>query len=363
MFILILAIIMSIFAVFFLLEMGKEKRIATAELVLSKAWNNRFSRQDIEEKKQLFIVQNTKYYIVSEKKAAKKIKKWDKQIVGYLKNEEAYLSGKTFSIIDGITLFGYQLVMDLKINAESDIFRKLAESCEHSGYIELERGQETGDKKNSFIYAYYLIASLFAYTFLGLFLGIFLALVMTAMGKPMNTVIMFAVVTVAGMAVVGYIPYDGLHAKARKRQEGIDRDFPNIISKITLLVTAGMNVVKAIEEAANSGESIIYMEFQRVIKEVNQAVSVEAALIHLQCRCSNKFLDKMVTVVSKSYTVGNANLADNLKAINAECWLEKKHSSRRMGEVVQNKLFVPTMLMFVGILVVIIVPAMSGFSF
>ena len=229
--------------------------------------------------------------------------------------------------------------------------------------MELERTQETGGRKNSYIYAYYIIASLFAYVFMGIFFGIFLALLMTVMGKPASTALLFALVAIVGMALMGYFPYDGLNAKANKRQEDIDRDFPNIISKVALLVTAGMNVIKAIEEAANSGDTTIYLEFQRVVKEVNQAATVEGALIHLQCRCSNKYLDKMITVVSKSYSAGNANLADNLRAINAECWLDKKHNSRRMGEVVQNKLFVPTMLMFVGILVVIIVPAMSGFSF
>ena len=76
-----------------------------------------------------------------------------------------------------------------------------------------------------------------------------------------------------------------------------------------------------------------------------------------------KYLDKMVSVISKSYVAGNANLADNLREINAECWLDKKHNSRRMSEAVQNKLFIPTMLMFVGILVVIMIPAMAGFNF
>ena len=33
-----------------------------------------------------------------------------------------------------------------------------------------------------------------------------------------------------------------------------------------------------------------------------------------------------------------------------------------MSEAVQNKLFIPTMLMFIGILVVIVVPAMAGFN-
>ena len=67
-------------------------------------------------------------------------------------------------------------------------------------------------------------------------------------------------------------------------------------------------------------------------------------------------------MVTKSYVAGNTNLADDLKSINDECWLDRKHNARRMGEKIQNKLFIPTMLMFIGILVVIVVPAMSGFN-
>lgn len=361
--ILILAVIMSALIIFFLIEAGKDNRGAVAELVISRAWNNRFSRQDIEEKKEVFINEYQKYYTCSEKKARNKVKEWDKQIEAYRVTEEAYLSGRKLSLMDVISLFGYQLLVKMGLNAENDSFRKLAQSCEHSGYIELEKGQETGDKKNSFIYAYYLLASLVSYVYMGIIVAVFLGLLCMAAGKTLREALLFIVVGFVAMLLVGYLPYDGLRTKAQKRQDAIDRDFPNVISKIALLVTAGMNIVKAIEETAKSGETIMYLELQKMVKEMSQATSVEAALVHLQCRCNNKYLDKMVTVISKSYVAGNANLGDNLRDINKECWLDKKHNSRRMAETVQNKLFVPTMLMFVGILVVIIIPAMSGFSF
>lgn len=361
--VLILAIIMTLLGLFFLIEIKKENRTAAAELVISKSWNNRFSRLDLEEKKELFLRENVKYHNCSEKKTAKKVKEWNKQIASYQKAETAYLSGKKFSIIDGIILFGYQLLVDLNINAETDMFRKLADSCEHSGYLELDRGQETSGRKNSYIYAYYIIASLFSYAFIGLFLAIFLLLFMSAMGRELKSGWIIGLAAFAGMVVVGYLPYDGLNARAQKRKEAIDRDFPNVLSKMALLMTAGMNVPKALEETANSNDTTIYLELQKAVKEIHQAASVETALVHMQCRCSNKYLDKMVSVISKSYVEGNANLADNLREINAECWLDKKHNSRRMSEAVQNKLFIPTMLMFVGILVVIMIPAMSGFNF
>ena len=361
--ILILTVFMTVLAGFFLVSIKKEDRVATAELVTAKAWYNLFSRLDIEEKKDKFLKENEKYHNYNEKQAEKKIKEWDKQIADYAKQEEIYASGKEFSIFDCIILFGYQLLVRFEINAENDMFRKVANNCEYAGYQKLERGQETSGRKNSFIYASYMIASLFSCAYVGVLVALFLAVLMLSMGREMSNVLVFSIVGFAAVFIVGYLPYDALNAKSQKRQELIDKDFPNVISKLALLTTAGMNIVRAIEETAYSDDSVIYLEFQKAVKEMKQSVSVEAALVHLQCRCKNKYLDKLVTIVSKSYVAGNTNLADNLRAINAECWLDKKHNSRRMSEAVQNKLFIPTMLMFVGILVVIIVPAMSGFNF
>lgn len=349
-------------SIFFIVETGRAGRNAAAEVVMSRAWSYRFAKQTLMETKQGYLEKNQKYHAVKEKKAEKKVKEWNKQIEADQKMEDVYFSGQRFSILDVIPLFGYQLLVDIKLDGDSNLLRKLTASCEHTGYVELERNQETSGKKNSSIYAYYLLASMFSFLFLGVLLSCFLGVVMIAAGKEMMGIVMPMAVGFGGPALYGYVPYDNLRSKARKRQEEINQSFPNAISKIALLVTAGMNITRAIEETAASGDSLIYQELRVAIKEMNQAATIQGAFTRLQCRCNNKYLDKMVTIVTKSYVSGNANLAEDLKAVNDECWLDKKHDARRMGEAVQNKLFIPTMLMFIGILVVIVVPAMSGFS-
>lgn len=355
-------IITTAAAVFFFVEIERAKKSAVTEIVLSKAWSNRFARQVLEEKKAEYLEKNEKYHTYSDKKVKKKIKELDKQTASYKKSEEAYFAGKKFSVLDIIPLFGYQLLTDIKLDGDSDLLRKLTLSCERMGYIELERSQETGNKKNSSIYAYYLIASLISFLIVGIMCAFFLGILMINIGNQGISVYVPMLVGFAGPTLYGYLPYDNLRTHALKRQDEIDKEFPNAISKITLLVMAGMNIAKAIEETANSGDSLMYRELRLAVKEINNAATLQSALVRLQCRCNNKYIDKMVTIAAKSYVSGNANLAADLKAVNDECWLDKKHNARRMGEAVQNKLFIPTMLMFVGILIVIIVPAMAGLS-
>ena len=210
-----LMVVFTICAVFFLIESGKCSRMA-AEIVLSRAWTSRFARQTLEEKRDAFAEAYKKYQSVSEKKAKKTLKEWQKQIDAYKKAEETYLSGKIFSVLDMVPLFGYQLMTELKINADSDLLRKLAGSCEHTGYIELERGQETGGKRNSYIYAWYLLASLFSFLYVGVMLCCFVGTLVLAVGNSgLMGVAMPMAVGLVGPALYGYIPYDNLRGRAQ----------------------------------------------------------------------------------------------------------------------------------------------------
>ena len=348
--------------IYFLIGMKKSSQHEIIEVVIAKAWQNRFAKIDLIEKCTSYIRRNEKYHIYSEKKLEKKKKADKKQIDAYAANEEKYLDAKRIGLVDLIPLFGYNFCSVLGLDAESDLLRNLMISCEQSGYVELERGQETNGKKNSVIYSYYILASVISYVYMGVMAGLFLFLLMLFLGKEFGVSLAVALVVVAVMAIVGYLPMDALKNKALNRKEEIDRDFPNVVSKLVLLTISGMNVSNAISQTAQSGDGLIYRELAMVVKESGQSVSLEGALTHLQSRCDNKYLDKLVTLISKSFSSGNANLAEDLRGLNEECWLEKKHSARRMADKVQTKLFIPTMLMFVGILVVIIIPVMSGFN-
>ncbi len=349
--------------IFFISKVVKADNMAIAEILLSKGWTSRFDRQTLEEKKEAYLFKYNKYHEISEKTVAKKVKEWDKQIAAYSATEAKYMNGRKLDVLDVISLFGYQIMKEKELDANSDMIRKLSKECEHTGYIEIEKGQKTGTVSNSMIYAKFLLSNLISFAVLGVIIACTLGAVAVAMKLETFQLVVFGAIGLILPLLAGFIPYDNLKSKAKKRQEAVDLDFPNVISKVALLITAGMNLTNAITEAANSGDTLMYQELRKVIKEINQSATVSAAFNRLQCRCDNRYVDKMVSVIAKSYSSGNANLAQDFRNINAECWLEKKHSARRMGETIQTKLFIPTMLMFVGILVVIIVPAMSGFNF
>ena len=344
----------------FLAEIRRISMMEAAEIVLSKAWGYRFERQMLEEKMDNFLEKNQKYHMVSEKKAAVKIKKWKKLAEEYRKNEEKYLLGSCFTVVDVLVLLGYRILTDFRLDNDNSMLRKLTADCEHSGYVELERNQETGNNKNSYIYSKYILSSFFAFIIAGVAAGCFVGILLSFSGKSGTDLLLLLGMVILLFSVVGYLPFDNLRVQAEKRKREIERELPDAISKITLLVTAGMSITNALEKTALSGNTLIYRELRLVMKEIGQGRTMQEALVRIQCRCDNPFLDKIVTIISKSYVAGNVNMADDLRAINDESWMDKKHNARRMGESVQNRLYIPTILMFVGLLIVIIVPIMSG---
>ena len=53
---------------------------------------------------------------------------------------------------------------------------------------------------------------------------------------------------------------------------------------------------------------------------------------------------------------GNSELVEYLKQQGKESWENKKHNVRRQGEKASSKLLIPIGIMFIGILIIVVVP-------
>ena len=57
---------------------------------------------------------------------------------------------------------------------------------------------------------------------------------------------------------------------------------------------------------------------------------------------------------------GSKDLSDALQNQNSELWESKKQKTLKKGELASSKLLVPLLIMFLGILILIMVPVMSN---
>lgn len=280
------------------------------------------------------------------KKKAKSLKKSKQEA----EKELAKLESGKFSIFDIVSLAGYSLMEILNWDVNSPVLKKLIYKC-----------QQLKKKETAIMYSYYIVAQLISLAIVGGIIGFALLSVGLANDLGTRTLVVF-IVPIALCIIVGYLPLDEVNSEVEKRKESIEKDFPQVISKLALLASAGLEVKRAWDLTMKSSDGVLYEEMRIVSRDLDNNVSPVEAYHRMQVKCANKYVTKLTQAITQNMYQGNKEIVKYLKALNDESWMERKHSTRRMAEKIQSKLFIPTLLMFAGIIILIIVPVMSGFN-
>lgn len=148
--------------------------------------------------------------------------------------------------------------------------------------------------------------------------------------------------------------------KILRRSEEMLSDFSNVVSKLALLTNAGMIMREAWNEVAYTGETTIYKEMQKAVDEMNNGVSEVDALFNFGSRCIIPEIKKFTSTIVQGLIKGNSELTFMLQEQSKEVWAAKKQNVRRQGEKAASKLLIPILIMFVGILIMVIVPIFTN---
>lgn len=287
---------------------------------------------------------------LKDKQRVKRARELKKNVVQYQKKLERLNRGKV-TLMEITPIAGYRMIQLMHWDATNDTVKKLYNRC-----------VQFKEKKEAMNYTYYILGALIGYTVLG---GVsFFAVLglMLALGLGIKAVI-FAAVVLMLFILAGYVPYDNVNVTVRNRKEEIENEFPQVVSKLTLLTVAGMEVYQAWKLTSGSGVGVLYQEMDRVLLELDNNVPPVDAYSKFITRCNNPYTTKLATAIIQNASKGNSEIVNLFRRLNNESWLEHKHSARRRGEQISSKLLVPTLLMFVGIIILVIVPVMTGFNF
>lgn len=177
-------------------------------------------------------------------------------------------------------------------------------------------------------------------------------------GMANSTAAMFVMLMFA--AVAYYYFGTATAKKILKRSEEMLSDFSNVVSKLALLTNAGMIMREAWEEVAYTGESTLYVEMQRAVDEMHNGVSEIDALFNFGTRCIIPEIKKFTSTIIQGMIKGNSELIYMLQAQSKEVWAAKKQNVKRQGEKAASKLMIPILIMFVGILIMILIPIFTN---
>ncbi len=165
--------------------------------------------------------------------------------------------------------------------------------------------------------------------------------------------------TIAAIVLVYYLNYE-ITATVSKRREELLLDLPQVLSKLVLLINAGLVLREAWIKVASTGSRALYVEMQITSIEIENGVNEQEALQNFAQRCAIKEIRKFAAMVVQSLQKGSSDLTWSLKEMANESWEAKKNMVQRKGEIAGQKLLIPIAMMFIGILILIIVPVFAN---
>lgn len=183
--------------------------------------------------------------------------------------------------------------------------------------------------------------------------------------KKENTILFFGFVIGAGIALFWGQGND-LKQKLRDREEEMILDYPEIISKLTLYIGAGMTVRGAWKKMAidygkkkeRDGKArYIYEEMLFTLYEMESGISEVDAYQRFANRCHVQKYVKLMAMLEQNVRLGSKGLLQELKKEAAEAFEERKSIAKQMGEKAGSKLMLPMFLMLGIVMVVIMVPS------
>lgn len=236
---------------------------------------------------------------------------------------------------------GFQLMEMFRFNIKSEHSRK-----------KVKEMSEVYGKKYAEYYYYILVGGQITY------LVTVLPLV-CLLGLLANNPVALAFGLIVGMLFVWYLR-ESFQDKLTARRENILMEFPQVLSKMTLLVNSGMLLRDAWNLIASQGDSVLFTEMQMTSVQLNNGVPEMVAYREFAERCGVREIRKFASMVIQGLEKGGSELTYFLKDMSEEMWLEKKNMVKRKGEQANAKLLIPTVMIFVGILFMIMAPVLMG---
>jgi tight adherence protein C len=233
---------------------------------------------------------------------------------------------------------GFTIMKYLRIDTRSKRARK-----------RIKEISEVQGKKYAEYYYYIINGAKWTY-------GFTLMVIFAVLGALANSVLALLFGIVLAVMIMWYLD-ELLNDQLNDRRDELLADMPQMLSKLTLLVNSGMILREAWSKVANGGDRELYQEMRVTVSEMQNGESDFNAYRNFADRCGIKEIRRFSSTMIQNMQKGNAEIAFFLKEMADEMWEEKKHLVKRKGEAANSKLLLPIGMIFVGILVMIMVPA------
>ena len=151
--------------------------------------------------------------------------------------------------------------------------------------------------------------------------------------------------------------------KVQQRREACEAEFPNMVSKLALLINSGMVLREAWRVTAYGKEGTLYTLMKQACEDMENGESDIGAIYKFGVTSDSASIKKFTSAMIQGMQKGNSELADFMVSQTSELWAHKRQMALQQGEVAAGKLIIPLGIITVVTTVFVMVAAMQSMSF
>lgn len=177
--------------------------------------------------------------------------------------------------------------------------------------------------------------------------------------------------TILALAAVAAGQRKEAQAGRKKTERSMQLDYPEIVSRLSLYMGAGISTRKAWErivdhyekkELSDKERHVAYEEMRITLHEMQSGIAESLAYERFGTRCRMPSYLKLGTLLSQNLRKGTKNLADLLKEESGEAFENRKALAKKIGEECESRLLLPMLMMLLTVLIIIMYPAVVSFQ-
>lgn len=175
--------------------------------------------------------------------------------------------------------------------------------------------------------------------------------------------------TICAAFFVYFLKDEELKKENKKRNSQMCLVYPEIVSKLSVYLEAGMTIRKAWEKICADYEirksdkkrNYAYEEMQITGQEMKSGISEMSAYERFGKRCGIQLYSKFSALLTQNLRKGSTKLGALLKEESRLAFEERKNAARKAGEEAGTKLLLPMMMMLCVVMLMILLPAFMTF--
>ncbi|MBR1634078.1 MAG: type II secretion system F family protein [Lachnospiraceae bacterium] len=156
----------------------------------------------------------------------------------------------------------------------------------------------------------------------------------------------------------------------QQRQKELGKDYPDIVSALSLYVSAGITVRSAFTrifagyvDRRKRGDirgRPGYEVIGKIVRQMEDGVGEESAYQSLGTLTGHKDYGKLAIMLTKNLRHGTAKLAEQLEKEETQAFEMRKLTAKTMGEEASTKLLAPMLMLLAVVLVILVAPALCN---